>query len=138
MIWLASLFSEEDCSKPVIIPIPVPIFVPVPMRMYTTPVPFPLPFPLPIPVPIFIPTTKNSAHGIFKQIKEIQQKIPDNPFEADLILMAEMVAEDSSSGKDKNLKQLTDAKHGDTSSQGQQQQEHESSSTAPDGENRYY
>ncbi|GAB6026794.1 hypothetical protein CHUAL_014097 [Chamberlinius hualienensis] len=92
--------TDDIRTDPVIIPFPVPIYVPVPVRMFTTPTPVPLPIPIPIPIPIFIPTTKNSASGIFKQIKEIQQTIPDNPIEADLILMAEMVAADSSS-KDK-------------------------------------
>lgn len=37
--------------------------------MYKLPVPFAMPIPIPIPVPIFIPTTRNSAKGIMKQIK---------------------------------------------------------------------
>lgn len=62
--------------------------------MYSVPVPYPLPFPVPIPVPIFIPTTRNSAKGIMKEIKKIQVKIPSDPYEAELLMMAEMVAGD--------------------------------------------
>lgn len=76
----------------VIVPVPVPIYVPVPMYMYNMPFPVPMPFPLPIPVPLFIPTTRNSAKGIMKDIKKIQEKIPADPYEAELLMMAEMVA----------------------------------------------
>ncbi|XP_011637369.1 zinc finger MYM-type protein 3 isoform X2 [Pogonomyrmex barbatus] len=76
----------------VIVPIPVPIYVPFPMHMYSMPFPVPMPFPLPIPVPLFIPTTRNSAKGIMRDIKKIQEKIPADPYEAELLMMAEMVA----------------------------------------------
>ncbi|XP_018312842.1 zinc finger MYM-type protein 3 isoform X4 [Mycetomoellerius zeteki] len=76
----------------VVIPIPVPIYVPFPMHMYSMPFPVPMPFPLPIPVPLFIPTTRNSAKGIMKDMKKIQEKIPADPYEAELLMMAEMVA----------------------------------------------
>ncbi|XP_011684484.1 PREDICTED: zinc finger MYM-type protein 3 isoform X5 [Wasmannia auropunctata] len=76
----------------VVVPIPVPIYVPFPMYMYNMPFPVPMPFPLPIPVPLFIPTTRNSAKGIMKDIKRIQEKIPADPYEAELLMMAEMVA----------------------------------------------
>ncbi|XP_076619642.1 zinc finger protein without children isoform X1 [Colletes latitarsis] len=84
--------TQTDEVQHAIVPIPVPIYVPYPMHMYSMPFPVPLPFPLPIPVPIFIPTTRNSAKGIFKDIKRIQEKIPADPFEAELLMMAEMVA----------------------------------------------
>ncbi|XP_075228394.1 zinc finger protein without children isoform X2 [Lycorma delicatula] len=95
---------EADGTK-VIIPVPVPIYIPAPMHMYTLPTPCPLPIPLPVPVPIFIPTTRGSAKGIMKEIKKIQEKIPTDPFEAELLMMAEMVAEqkkqeDSSDSED--------------------------------------
>lgn len=76
----------------VVVPIPVPIYVPFPMHMYSMPFPVPMPFPLPIPIPLFIPTTRNSAKGIMKDIKKIQEKIPADPYEAELLMMAEMVA----------------------------------------------
>lgn len=43
---------------------------------------------------MFLPVTMNSAERIVETIQEIKQKIPSNPFEAELILMAEMVAEE--------------------------------------------
>lgn len=86
--------NVKSSGKPVIIPIPLPIFVPAPLHMFNRPVPTPMPFPLPIPVPVFIPTTKASSTEILKHIKEIQEKIPSNPYEVDLLMMAEMVAAD--------------------------------------------
>lgn len=62
--------------------------------MFAAPYPSPTPFPLPVPVPVFIPTTRNSANGILKEIKKIQVKIPTDPYEAELLMMAEMVAGD--------------------------------------------
>ena len=84
--------TQTDGLDRVVIPIPVPIYVPVPVHMWSMPYPVPIPFPLPIPVPVFIPTTRNSTKGIFKDIKRIQEKIPADPFEAELLMMAEMVA----------------------------------------------
>lgn len=97
--------TDASLEKVIFIPVPVPIYVPQPMHMYSLPTPIPVPFPLPIPVPIFIPTTRNSANGIMKEIKKIQDKMPTDPFEAELLMMAEMVAgdkkkNDSDSGSD--------------------------------------
>ncbi|ALC47263.1 woc [Drosophila busckii] len=99
--------TEKDYSNKVLIPVPVPIFVPQPMYMYSAPFPVPVPIPLPIPVPIFIPTTRNTAQGILKEIKKIQDKMPEDPLEAELLMMAEMVAEekhDSDSDSDNEIK----------------------------------
>ncbi|XP_050497308.1 zinc finger MYM-type protein 3 isoform X2 [Diabrotica virgifera virgifera] len=85
--------DEREAIK-ILIPVPIPIYVPTPMHMYSTPTPVPVPIPIPIPVPIFIPTTRNSAAGIMKEIKKIQVKIPTDPYEAELLMMAEMVAEE--------------------------------------------
>ncbi|XP_034948569.1 zinc finger MYM-type protein 3 [Chelonus insularis] len=84
--------QTDDIPSKIAIPIPVPIYVPFPVHMWSFPFPVPVPVPLPIPVPIFIPTTRNSAKGIFKEIKRIQEKMPADPFEAELLMMAEMVA----------------------------------------------
>lgn len=46
-----------------------------------------------LPVPMFLPVTMDSAERIVETIQEIKEKIPSDPFEAELILMAEMVAE---------------------------------------------
>uniref|UniRef100_A0A182PR73 TRASH domain-containing protein n=1 Tax=Anopheles epiroticus TaxID=199890 RepID=A0A182PR73_9DIPT len=86
--------TEDWLQRKIVIPIPVPIYVPVPMFMYSMPTPVPVPIPLPIPVPVFVPTTRNSAHGIMKEIKKIQDKMPTDPYEAELLMMAEMVAGD--------------------------------------------
>lgn len=48
---------------------------------------------------MFLPTTLDSAERIVETIQKIKEKIPDNPLEADLIMMAEMVAEDSEKEK---------------------------------------
>jgi len=82
----------ELVTKQAVFPVPVPLFVPSPVAMWATPTPYPIFMPIPIPVPIFIPTTKKSANSILKHIKEIQEKVPADPFEAELLMMAEMVA----------------------------------------------
>lgn len=86
--------TQTEVEDKLIVPLPVPIFIPFPVHMYSMPFPVPVPIPIPIPVPIFIPTTRNSAKSIFKDIKRIQEKIPSDPFEAELLMMAEMVATD--------------------------------------------
>uniref|UniRef100_A0A8D8Y4C8 Zinc finger MYM-type protein 3 n=1 Tax=Cacopsylla melanoneura TaxID=428564 RepID=A0A8D8Y4C8_9HEMI len=86
--------TGDDMGRPLLIPVPVPIYVPSPAAMFSVPFPILVPIPIPIPVPVFIPTTRNSAAGIFKEIKRIQEKIPADPFEAELLMMAEMVASD--------------------------------------------
>ncbi|KAJ8936687.1 hypothetical protein NQ318_012506 [Aromia moschata] len=85
--------DEREASK-ILIPVPVPIYVPTPMRMFNVPTIVPVPFPIPVPVLIFIPTTRNSAAGIMKEIKKIQVKMVTDPYEAELLMMAEMVAEE--------------------------------------------
>ncbi|XP_021352596.1 zinc finger MYM-type protein 2-like isoform X2 [Mizuhopecten yessoensis] len=85
--------TEDDWTpKQCLVPIPIPYYIPVPMMMYTQYTPVPIPIPVPIPVPCFIPTTKKSASSIFKHIKEIQERIPSDPLEAELLMMAEAVA----------------------------------------------
>merc|ERR1719422_229484 len=84
--------QTEGLTQPVPIPIPVPIHVPTPCKMYNAPFPVPVPIPLPFPVPIFIPTTRRSEKGIQKVIKRILNKIPADPFEAELLALAGDVA----------------------------------------------
>lgn len=86
--------TDPSLERRVLIPVPVPIYVPVPCAMWSLPFPIPVPIPLPIPTPIFIPTTRNSAKGIMKEINKIHDKMPTDPFEAELLMMAEMVAGD--------------------------------------------
>nr|XP_033801044.1 zinc finger MYM-type protein 3 isoform X3 [Geotrypetes seraphini] len=86
--------TEEDWKPQVIVlPVPVPIFVPVPMHLYCQKVPVPLSMPVPVPVPMFLPTTLESADKIVQTIEELKVKIPSNPLEADILAMAEMIAE---------------------------------------------
>ncbi|KAG8040522.1 hypothetical protein G9C98_002518 [Cotesia typhae] len=105
--------QTEEIPK-IMVPIPVPIYVPFPVHMWSFPFPVPVPFPLPIPVPIFIPTTRNTTKGIIKEFKRIQDKTPTDPFEAELLMMAEIVAtekktteSDSSDSADENTLENT-------------------------------
>ncbi|XP_054461866.1 zinc finger MYM-type protein 4 isoform X2 [Anoplopoma fimbria] len=85
--------TDDVYPKIMVVPVPVPVYVPVPMNMYSQFTPKALGLPLPVPVPMFLPVTMDSAERIMETIQEIKQKIPSDPFEAELILMAEMVAE---------------------------------------------
>lgn len=76
------------------IPIPVQIFVPVPLHMYVQPVPFPTPIPIPMIIPIFILTGRKSMKGIQKEIAKIKNRIPADPLEAEILMMADMAAGD--------------------------------------------
>uniref|UniRef100_A0A3B4BMA5 TRASH domain-containing protein n=1 Tax=Periophthalmus magnuspinnatus TaxID=409849 RepID=A0A3B4BMA5_9GOBI len=88
--------SLNKCKPDILIlPVPVPVYVPVPMAMYSQCTPHPLGLPVPLPVPMFLPVAMDNAEKIVETIQEIKQKIPPDPFEAELILMAEMVAEDT-------------------------------------------
>lgn len=89
------------------IPIPVPVYVPIPVGMYNIDIPIPVPIPLTIPVPIFVPTNRNSAAGILKEIKKIYEKMPSDPLEAELLMMADYVSgrkceDDSESDSDED------------------------------------
>ncbi|XP_055387780.1 zinc finger MYM-type protein 3 isoform X3 [Condylostylus longicornis] len=86
--------TDSDLRSKKLIPVPVPIYIPQPLQGFPLPRPIPIPFAFPIPVPIFIPTTKNSAQGIMKEIKKLQDKMPADPYEAELLMMAELVASD--------------------------------------------
>ncbi|XP_035825720.1 uncharacterized protein LOC101855726 isoform X2 [Aplysia californica] len=90
--------TDEIPPKNVAIPIPVPIYIPMPTVMYSAPTPQLVPIPIPIPVPMFIPTTRKSANGILKAIKEIVERMPADPLEAELLMMAEAVALDPKTG----------------------------------------
>ncbi|XP_039942021.1 zinc finger MYM-type protein 4 isoform X2 [Hirundo rustica] len=79
----------------IVVPVPVPVFVPVPLHLYTQYTPVPLGMPVPVPVPMLIPTTPDNDDKIIEDIQENKEKISINPFEADLLQMAEMIAEDA-------------------------------------------
>ncbi|XP_038233347.1 zinc finger MYM-type protein 4 isoform X5 [Dermochelys coriacea] len=93
--------TEEDEVRPqiLVVPVPVPVFVPVPLHLFTQYTPVPLGVPVPVPVPMLIPTTLDNADKIIETIQDIKEKIPTNPFEADLLQMAEMIAEDEEKEK---------------------------------------
>uniref|UniRef100_A0A8C9NPH0 Zinc finger MYM-type containing 4 n=1 Tax=Serinus canaria TaxID=9135 RepID=A0A8C9NPH0_SERCA len=89
--------GEAPPAQPriIVVPVPVPVFVPVPLHLYTQYTPVPLGMPVPVPVPMLIPTTPDNADKIIENIQENKEKISINPFEADLLQMAEMIAEDA-------------------------------------------
>ncbi|XP_030146071.1 zinc finger MYM-type protein 4 isoform X5 [Taeniopygia guttata] len=90
--------TEEEAPAPpqiIVVPVPVPVFVPVPLHLYTQYTPVPLGMPVPVPVPMLIPTTPDNADKIIENIQENKEKMSINPFEADLLQMAEMIAEDA-------------------------------------------
>ncbi|XP_026087332.1 zinc finger MYM-type protein 4-like isoform X1 [Carassius auratus] len=91
--------TQTDGPPVIVLPVPVPVYVPLPMNLYTQYTPKSVGLPLPVPVPLFFPTTLDSAERIVKTIQDIKEKIPDDPLEADLIMMAEMVAEDAEKEK---------------------------------------
>ncbi|XP_032844860.2 zinc finger MYM-type protein 4 isoform X4 [Tyto alba] len=93
--------EEEEVVQPqiIVVPVPVPVFVPVPLHLYTQYTPVPLGMPVPVPVPMLFPTTLDNADKIIETIQDIKEKIPTNPFEADLLQMAEMIAEDEEKEK---------------------------------------
>ena len=84
--------QTEGLTQPVPVPIPVPVHLPTPVKMYNAPFPVLVPIPLPFPVPVFIPTTRRSIKGIEKCIKKILNKIPADPFEAELLALAGDIA----------------------------------------------
>lgn len=59
---------------------------------------------------MFLPVTMDSAERIVETIQEIKEKIPSDPFEAELILMAEMVAEQEKDDKQETSKEKVVAK----------------------------
>ncbi|XP_063274917.1 zinc finger MYM-type protein 4 isoform X3 [Prinia subflava] len=89
--------TEEAPAPPqiIVVPVPVPVFVPVPLHLYTQYTPVPLGMPVPVPVPMVIPATPDNADKIVENNQENKEKISINPFEADLLQMAEMIAEDA-------------------------------------------
>ncbi|KAM4695722.1 zinc finger MYM-type protein 3 [Rhinophrynus dorsalis] len=99
--------TDEDWKPQVIVlPIPVPIFVPVPMNLYSQKVPVPVSMPVPVPVPMLLPTTLESTDKIVETIEELKVKIPSNPLEADILAMAEMIAEAEELDKTSDLCEL--------------------------------
>ncbi|XP_072579969.1 zinc finger MYM-type protein 4 isoform X5 [Vulpes vulpes] len=96
---------EDTPSQPqiIMVPVPVPVFVPIPLHLYTQYAPVPFGIPVPMPVPMIIPSSMDNEDKITESIEDIKEKLPSHPFEADLLEMAEMIAEDEE--KEKTLSQ---------------------------------
>ncbi|XP_072579963.1 zinc finger MYM-type protein 4 isoform X2 [Vulpes vulpes] len=97
--------TEDTPSQPqiIMVPVPVPVFVPIPLHLYTQYAPVPFGIPVPMPVPMIIPSSMDNEDKITESIEDIKEKLPSHPFEADLLEMAEMIAEDEE--KEKTLSQ---------------------------------
>lgn len=54
--------------------------------------------PVQVPVPVFLPTTLQGAEQIIQTINELKNKVPSDPLEADMLSMAEVIAEDQKPG----------------------------------------
>uniref|UniRef100_A0A3P8XMC3 TRASH domain-containing protein n=1 Tax=Esox lucius TaxID=8010 RepID=A0A3P8XMC3_ESOLU len=123
--------DEDDGVKReyIPVPIPVPVFIPVPMNLYAQLTPAPLTLPVPVPVPVFLPTTLQGAEQIVQTINELKAKVPSDPHEADLISMAEMIAED----RKPDVKVKREQGEGDAKSSGSS-----SSSSESEGEEEKY
>ncbi|XP_078078214.1 zinc finger MYM-type protein 2 isoform X2 [Mustelus asterias] len=86
--------TEEDWNTQLVpVPIPVPVYIPIPMHMYCNNYPVPVSMPIPVPVPVFLPTTLGDAEKIVETIEDLKRKVPSNPIEADILAMAEIIAE---------------------------------------------
>uniref|UniRef100_H0XGM7 Zinc finger MYM-type containing 4 n=1 Tax=Otolemur garnettii TaxID=30611 RepID=H0XGM7_OTOGA len=96
--------TEDTPSQPqiIVVPVPVPVFVPIPLHLYTQYAPVPFGIPVPMPVPMVIPSSMDNEDKV-AEIEDIKEKLPTHPFEADLLEMAEMIAEDEE--KEKTLSQ---------------------------------
>ncbi|XP_071076975.1 zinc finger MYM-type protein 4 isoform X4 [Desmodus rotundus] len=97
--------TEDTLSPPqiIVVPVPVPVFVPIPLHLYTQYAPVPFGIPVPMPVPMLIPSSMDNEDKTTESIEDIKEKLPSHPFEADLLEMAEMIAEDEE--KEKTLSQ---------------------------------
>ncbi|XP_029395455.1 zinc finger MYM-type protein 4 isoform X1 [Mus pahari] len=97
--------QTDTPSEPqvMVVPVPVPVFVPIPLHLYTQYTPVPFGIPVPMPVPMFIPSSMDNDEKTTEGIEDIKEKLATHPFEADLLEMAEMIAEDEE--KEKTLSQ---------------------------------
>ncbi|XP_055257927.1 zinc finger MYM-type protein 4 isoform X3 [Moschus berezovskii] len=97
--------TEDTPTQPqiIVVPVPVPVFVPIPLHLYTQYAPVPFGIPVPMPVPMLIPSSMGNENKVTESIEDIKEKLPSHPFEADLLEMAEMIAEDEE--KEKTLSQ---------------------------------
>ncbi|XP_017769292.1 PREDICTED: zinc finger MYM-type protein 3-like isoform X2 [Nicrophorus vespilloides] len=100
-------------------PIITPIYIPSPMWAWKAPILKPIPFPLFIPCPVLIPLTKSTAANILKEAKVDYVKGPTDPYEAELLMMAELIAEkkdpynEPDSDTEENLPEVSYSSEGD-------------------------
>uniref|UniRef100_UPI003AAF4BC3 zinc finger MYM-type protein 4-like n=1 Tax=Centroberyx gerrardi TaxID=166262 RepID=UPI003AAF4BC3 len=85
--------TDDLFPKVVVLPVPVPVFVPVPLSMYSQYIPKLLGLPIPLPVPMFLPAMLEHIMETVQQMSEKMPSDPSDPFEAEVILMTEMAAE---------------------------------------------
>ncbi|CAF0875391.1 unnamed protein product, partial [Didymodactylos carnosus] len=69
--------------------LPVPIYMPSPIPTYRLFKPTAIPIPVPVPVPVLIPITEKAFKNIHDYIQSQRDLLPDDPYEAALILHAE-------------------------------------------------
>lgn len=89
-------FTQTDRSGPELslIPIPVPLYLPFPFPMYKIPSCAPIFLPTPVPFPVVIPTSQKSFEKIMGDIEQMQTEVPNHPYEADLLMIAEALQAD--------------------------------------------
>lgn len=56
-----------------------------------------------MPVPMLIPSSIDNEDKVTESIEDAKEKLPSHPFEADLLEMAEMIAEDEEKEKTLSL-----------------------------------
>ncbi|XP_077006444.1 zinc finger MYM-type protein 4 isoform X2 [Tamandua tetradactyla] len=97
--------TDDTPGQPqiIVVPVPVPVFVPIPLHLYTQFAPVPFGIPVPMPVPMLFPSSLDNDDKVTDGIEGIKEKLPTHPFEADLLEMAEIIAEDEE--KEKTLSQ---------------------------------
>ncbi|XP_041462314.1 zinc finger MYM-type protein 3-like isoform X2 [Lytechinus variegatus] len=95
---------------PALVPIPFPVFIPVPMQMYTTHIPHPMAIPIPVPAPMFVPVAARDCNKLLKTMEEIKDRVPSDPLEAELFMMAAAVASDEDEVSDLGSEQIASRK----------------------------
>ncbi|XP_066937169.1 zinc finger MYM-type protein 3 isoform X3 [Macrobrachium rosenbergii] len=91
---LAGIDSNmSDKEYPPILPVPIPCYVPSPMCMYNVPCPVPIFVPIPLPVPVFLPTSAKTSKDVVALMKKIQDEIPTDPIQAEMLLLARQTIE---------------------------------------------
>ena len=85
------------------------------MHMYTLPIPHPITLPVPVPIPMFLPVAHNNADRLLETIKEIRDRIPSDPLEAELLMLADALAVDNAGSKSSQASEQGEAASTDLS-----------------------